>query len=76
MGSNKYGIVQYRETDNIGDDTITYSALQFVRNPDFIIDRENLNQFDSFGTPTKILNNGWFMHNPDRFYDLQKLKNV
>lgn len=55
---------------------ITYSALQFVRNPDFILDRENLDQFDSFGQETRILNNGWYMHKPEKFYDLQKLRNV
>lgn len=60
----KYGIMFYKETDNIGDDIQTYAAKRFLPNIDYFIDREDLNCF----IPQKkeyvsVIMNGWFMHN-------------
>lgn len=60
----KYGIMYYKETDNIGDDIQTYTAMRFLPHIDYHIDREDLNCF----LPTKkeyvsMIMNGWFMHN-------------
>lgn len=60
----KYGIMYYKETDNIGDDIQTYTAKRFLPHIDYCIDRENLNCF----LPKKkeyvsMIMNGWFMHN-------------
>jgi hypothetical protein len=60
----KYGIMLYKETDNIGDDIQTYTAKRFLPHIDYYIDREDLNCF----VPTEkeyvsVIMNGWFMHN-------------
>ena len=41
----KYGLVVYKETDNIGDDILSYSARRFLPSLDYIIDREGLDTF-------------------------------
>lgn len=60
----KYGLVYYKETDNIGDDIQTYAALRFLPKVDYYIDRESLNCF----VPNEkeyifTIMNGWFLHN-------------
>ncbi len=60
----KYGIMYYKETDNIGDDIQTYVAKRFLPRIDYCIDREALNCF----IPEQkeyvcVIMNGWFMHN-------------
>lgn len=60
----KYGIMYYKETDNIGDDIQTYTAIKFLPHIDYYIDREDLNCF----IPEKkeyvsMIMNGWFLHN-------------
>ena len=60
----KYGVMYYKETDNIGDDIQTYTSLRFLPHIDYYIDREDLNGF----IPDKkeyvsVIMNGWFLHN-------------
>ena len=60
----KYGLLYYKETDNIGDDIQTYVAKRFLPHIDYYIDREDLNCF----VPEKkefvsVIMNGWFLHN-------------
>ena len=60
----KYGLLYYKETDNIGDDIQTYVAKRFLPHIDYYVDREDLNCF----IPKKkeyvsIIMNGWFLHN-------------
>lgn len=60
----KYGIMYYKEADNIGDDIQTYVAKRFLPHIDYYIDRESLNSF----VPKKkeyvsVIMNGWFLHN-------------
>lgn len=74
----KYGILQFKSTDNLGDDIISYSSSQFVHNPNLILDRENLISFSNTQNydKIKILNSAWIMHNQQMFYNAQKISNV
>ena len=59
----KYGLVIYKDTDNIGDDILSYAASRFLPQIDYIIDREQLDIF----APNKkeivsVIMNGWFLH--------------
>lgn len=60
----KYGIMYYKDTDNIGDDFQTYAAKRFLKHIDYYIDRETM---DSFLPKEKeyvaLIMNGWFMNN-------------
>ena len=60
---NKYGVIYYKNTDNIGDDIQTYAALKQLPRVDYFIDRENI---DSFIPKEKgqviTLMNGWYLH--------------
>lgn len=60
----KYGIVLYKDTDNIGDDILTYAAYRFLPRVDYVIDREDLDTF----VPNKkesvaTILNGWYLYN-------------
>jgi len=60
----KYGIMYYKETDNIGDDIQTYVAKRFLPKIDYLIDREALNCFiPEQKEYVSVIMNGWFMHN-------------
>ena len=60
----KYGIMYYKETDNIGDDIQTYTAIRFLPHIDYYVDREDLNCFMPENKEyVSIIMNGWFMHN-------------
>lgn len=59
----KYGVIYFRETENLGDDIQTYAALRFLPSVDYVIEREKLSSF----TPNKneyvkVIMNGWFNH--------------
>lgn len=59
----KYGLVIYKDTDNIGDDILSYAASCFLPQIDYIIDREQLDIF----APNKkeivsVIMNGWFLY--------------
>lgn len=60
----KYGIMYYKETDNIGDDIQTYAATRFLPHIDYYIDREKLNSFVPYEKEkVSVIMNGWFLHN-------------
>ncbi len=63
MNKQKFGIVLYKETANLGDDIQTYAAYRFLPKIDYVINREELSYF----TPkkkekVKVIMNGWFNH--------------
>ena len=58
----KYAVIMYIHTDNIGDDIQTYAALKYLPKVDYIIDREEINSFNSEHKVKGILN-GWFLYN-------------
>lgn len=45
----KYGLLYYKDTDNIGDDIQSYATSQFLPRIDYLIDREKIELF----TPSK-----------------------
>ena len=38
----KFGLVVYKQTDNIGDDILSYAGSRFLPQIDYVIDREQL----------------------------------
>ena len=68
MTKNKYGVILYKDTDNIGDDIQTYAAYKKLPRVDYIIDRENMLEFvPEKKEMVKVIANGWFNHNKQRF---------
>lgn len=64
----KYGLLVYKDTDNIGDDIQSYASKRFLPQIDYYVERENLENF----LPIKkeevaVIMNGWFMHNKQNF---------
>lgn len=60
----KYGIMYYKDTDNIGDDIQAYAAKRFLPQIDYYIDREDLNCFVPKNKEyVSVIMNGWFLHN-------------
>ncbi|NPB04059.1 MAG: polysaccharide pyruvyl transferase family protein [Thermotogae bacterium] len=51
-------------TNNIGDDIQAIAALNFIKEPDYYINRECLGLKEKTDTPIKVIMNGWFMHRP------------
>lgn len=64
----KYGLITFKETENIGDDIQSYSAIRFLPQIDYYIEREKM---DLFIPKTKeqvvTLMNGWFLHSKINF---------
>lgn len=59
----KYGLIYYRDTDNIGDDILSYAAKQFLPGVDYYIDREEMDVFVPEETePVAAILNGWYLH--------------
>ena len=59
----KYGLITFKETENIGDDIQSYSAKRFLPKIDYYVEREELDLF----VPSKkekviTIMNGWFLH--------------
>ena len=58
----KYGIMYYKETENLGDDIQTYVAKRFLPHIDYYIDRESLNCFiPNDKEYVSMIMNGWFL---------------
>lgn len=64
----KYGLVLFKDTDNIGDDIQSYAASQFLPKIDYVIDREKLDEFipEKKEYVTTIMD-GWYMHKKHHF---------
>lgn len=59
----KYGLIYYRDTDNIGDDILSYAAKRFLPRVDYYIDREEMDVFVPEETePVAAILNGWYLH--------------
>lgn len=60
----KYGLLYYKDTDNIGDDIQTYAGKRFLPHIDYYIDREKLNCFIPHKKEyVSVIMNAWFIHN-------------
>ena len=60
----KYGVIVYMQTDNIGDDILSYAGMKYLPHVDYVIDRESLDTF----CPEKkeyvtVIMNGWYLIN-------------
>lgn len=64
----KYGLLYYKDTDNIGDDIQSYAASRFLPRIDYMIDRENI---ESFAPEKKeyvyTIMNAWYIHDKYNF---------
>ncbi len=59
----KFGLVVNKKTENIGDDIQSYAAMRLLPSVDYVIDRENMDTFESNGERVKAIMNGWYMYN-------------
>ncbi len=50
---------------NIGDYVQALAAKQFIGQPDYLVERERLDEYA--GEPIKMIMNGWYMHQPEHF---------
>lgn len=60
-----YGLLVFKETDNIGDDIQTYAAERFLPRIDCLIDRESTHIFcpdEGEAQVTAVIMNAWFMY--------------
>lgn len=57
----KYGVIYYKDTDNIGDDIQSYASAKFLPRIDCLIDREHLDDFGG-DEPVAVIMNGWFLY--------------
>lgn len=64
----KYGLLYYKDTNNIGDDIQTYAASRFMPRIDYLIDRENIESFvpDRKEYVVTIMN-AWYVHDKFNF---------
>ena len=68
MKNNKYGIILYKDTVNLGDDIQTYAAYKLLPKVDYEIDREEISYFIPQKTEkVKVIMNGWFNHDKTKF---------
>ncbi len=68
MTKNKYGIIYYKDTANLGDDIQTYAAYRFLPKVDYTIDRENISYFvPDTEERVKVIMNGWYNHDKTKF---------
>lgn len=68
MANEKYGIIYYKDTPNLGDDIQTYAASRFYKKIDYYIDRENISYFvPNKKEKVKVIMNGWYNHDKTNF---------
>ena len=64
----KYGLVTFKETENIGDDIQSYVAIRFLPKIDYYIEREKLDLFIPKAKEKIVtIMNGWFLHSKINF---------
>lgn len=64
----KYGIMFYKDTSNIGDDIQTFAAKRFLPHIDYVIEREALDSFVSKDyEKVKVIMNGWYFHKAENW---------
>lgn len=58
----KYGLLVHKPTTNVGDDIQSYACAQFFPHIDYILDRENLDKFQSDNNePVAAIMAAWWM---------------
>ena len=63
-----FGLLSYKDTDNIGDEMQSLAARRFLPVVNHMVDREHLNTFSTpSGNPVALIMNGWHSWNPDNW---------
>ena len=62
--TQKYGLLRYRRTENLGDEIQSIAARQFLPSVDRMLDRDQLDSPGLLCPPLKLIMNGWFTHSP------------
>ena len=73
----KYGVILFKDTDNIGDDIQSYAARRFLPKTDYVLDRENLDTFgenSNIAEPVAVIMNGWYMHSKFNWPPSEKIR--
>jgi hypothetical protein len=72
--NNNYGVI-WANTINLGDDIQTIAGINFLNKKGItnykFINREKLSEYN--GEPVKVIMNGWFMHNINKFPPSDKI---
>lgn len=64
----KYGLIYYHNTENVGDDILSYAAKQFLPRVDYFIDREAMNLFiPNEKEYVAAILNGWYLYHTYEF---------
>lgn len=64
----KYGVIVFKNTENIGDDIQSYAASRLLPKVDYYVEREYIDTFvPNKKEFVKVLMNGWFMHYKHNF---------
>jgi len=61
-----YGLLSYRNTENLGDEIQSIAARRFLPRVDACIDRDLLTDVDVDG-PVALILNGWFLRRPENW---------
>lgn len=68
MMNMKYGLITYKDTENIGDDLQSYVAIRFLPKIDYYIEREELDLFvPKEKQQVLTIMNGWYIHSKINF---------
>ena len=64
----KYGLITFKETENIGDDIQSYAAKIHLPKVDYYIEREKMDLFVPREKQRGVtIMNGWFLHSKINF---------
>ena len=61
----KYGLLSYRNTNNIGDEIQSIASNNFLMQVNELIERDKISKYK--GEKVKLILNGWFMNEPKNF---------
>jgi hypothetical protein len=69
----KFGLLSYRNTENLGDEIQSIAIQQFIPRVDAYVDRERLGEFSAREKHDIVLN-GWFSHRPETWPPSDQLR--
>lgn len=59
----RYGLIVFSNTDNLGDDIQSYATMAHLPHVDYVIERENMNNFVPNGNRViAVIMAGWFLY--------------
>jgi Polysaccharide pyruvyl transferase len=64
----RYGLLAYRNTENLGDEIQSIAARRFLPRVDMLVERDYLSLLDVDGEePVALICNGWLTHRPENW---------